>query len=361
MRIIYIITRSDIIGGASIHVRDLAQRMLQEGHEVLVILGAGELLSGQLKVRDIPYQQIKSLGRAPHPLSDFKSLLSIYRKLRSWKPDIVSTHTSKAGLLGRIAASLLRIPVLYTPHCWSFAENFPNAKLYLWLERCFAFTTTLFVSVSEYERQQGISAKVCDENNCRTIHNGMPDLVPGRKIEQSQVPRIIMVARFEQQKDHRTLIDALAKLKELDWKLSLVGDGPLMETIKDYVLENHIADRIDFHGHSSDVAAHLSKADIFVLTTLWESFPRSILEAMRAGLPVIASDIGGCAESVVHQKTGFIVPAQDHVSLKQRLSELIRSPELRRRMGQQSRQNYEEKFTFETMFLEYRELYNSLV
>lgn len=357
MRIAYIITRADVIGGASIHVRDMSQRMINDGHEVCVFLGAGNILTRQLEDHQIPFRQIHALQRSPHPARDLSALVQLIRQLRIWKPELVSTHTSKAGLLGRIACRMLNIPVLYTPHCWSFGDNFPKARLYRRIERVAAFTTTRFVAVSEYERQEGITAKVCSGENCVTIHNGMPESSEPPSIPDRHPPRLIMVARFEEQKDHATLIAALASLRNQPWSLRLVGDGPLQEEIRRQVDASRLGKRVEFMGARDDVAALLSQSDIFVLSTLWESFPRSILEAMRAGLPVVASDIGGCAESVRSGENGYIVPARNPEALAGVLSGLIDSPELRREMGDSSRRIYRERFTFDHMFAKYMDLY----
>lgn len=357
MRIIYIFARSDAIGGASIHVRDLASRMQAEGHEVLVILGAGSLLTNALSERGVAYYQINSFRREPHPIRDISAFASIFRKLLQWKPDIVSTHTSKAGFLGRMAACLLRIPVLYTPHCWSFTENFPRAKWYRTLERVCRFATTHFVAVSEFEKQEGIRAGVCRQENVTAIHNGMIDFEGARALPGKTPPQLVMVARFEAQKNHRALIEVLAKLKDLEWSLCLVGEGPLQSEIKERVRALSLEDRVAFLGHSDEVSEVLQRSQIFVLSTHWESFPRSILEAMRAGLPIVVSDVGGCSESVQDGHNGFVVPPGRQDVFQQRLKSLIISGSLREKMGLHSRLLYEQKFTFETMFERYRKLY----
>jgi glycosyltransferase involved in cell wall biosynthesis len=158
-----------------------------------------------------------------------------------------------------------------------------------------------------------------------------------------------MVARFEEQKDHATLFRALAGLGDLAWQLELVGDGPLFSEAVALAKQLGIASRTQFLGFRRDVTRRLADAQVFLLITNWEGFPRSILEAMRAGLPVVASDVGGNAESVRDGETGFIVPRGDVASLRTALARLIADPELRMRFGALGRRRFEERFTFERM------------
>ena len=169
-----------------------------------------------------------------------------------------------------------------------------------------------------------------------------------------------MVARMAWQKDHATLLRALAPLKELDWQLELVGDGPLLSSIEALAASLGIASRVRFAGFRSDVAERLADGQIFVLTSNWEGFPRSVLEAMRAGLPVIASDVGGVRESVRDGETGFVVPPGNVDVLRDRLRVLIASPLQRRRMGEAGRALYEKRFSFERLAAETSAVYDSV-
>jgi len=123
-----------------------------------------------------------------------------------------------------------------------------------------------------------------------------------------------------------------------------------MEDCRSLAEELGISDRVVFSGQRRDVAERLAAADIFVLASRWEGFPRSILEAMRAGLPVAASDVGGSGESVVDGKTGYLVPREDPEALRTRLGELMASPDLRLQLGKAGRERYEKNFTFDAMY-----------
>lgn len=360
MKAIFLITRGDAVGGASIHVKDMARHLIKDGHKAFVLVGQGDTVPALLRQNQVPYQSIPSLVRALSPLKDILALLRIIRILIAKQPDFISAHTSKAGVLGRIAGALLGIPVIYTPHCWSFADNFPNAKLYLLIERICSFLPAQVIAVSHYEQNLGIKSGVCAVENSQTIHNGMPDDNLPQTETSKQPPRLIMVARMDAQKDHQTLIQALGALSHLEWHLSLVGDGPLKHEIHTLAEHVGIQHRIDYRGYSSTVHDELLQAQIFVLVTHWESFPRSILEAMRAGLPVIATNTGGCSESVQDGKTGYITKASDPVDLTEKLKLLICDPSLRYEMGKASHQRYLEQFTFSHMYQKYLNLYKGL-
>lgn len=369
MHIVFIVTRADSIGGAQIHVRDLAFRLTEDGHQVTVLSGGEGDLTRMLSSRGIPFRLIGSLVRPISPVKDFLAILETRRILAELGPDIVSTHTAKAGMVGRAAAWSFGIPTIFTAHGWQFAEGISPLQRFVveTIERITAAMCRKIITVSEYDRRLALERRVVKPGKMITIHNGMPDLppvprprVPGRAADVagpadgSSVPagpvRLIMTARFQEQKDHATLFRALSGIGDRPWTLELVGDGPGLESCRGLAAELGIADRVNFAGQRLDVPERLAKADIFVLASKWEGFPRSILEAMRAGLPVAASDVGGCGESVVEGETGYLVPREDVEALRRRLGELMASPELRRRMGDAGRKRFEEYFTFDAMY-----------
>jgi glycosyltransferase involved in cell wall biosynthesis len=167
-----------------------------------------------------------------------------------------------------------------------------------------------------------------------------------------------MVARFAPPKAHDCLLRALSGLN-VDFKLWLVGDGPHMGQIRTESVRLGLADRVVFMGSRNDVPELLSKAHIFVLASNYEGLPISILEAMRAALPVVASDVGGVRECVRDNDNGFLVQRGDIGSLRHRLSDLIASPTLRRRMGQAGRKLFKEEFTEAVMIQKSMRIYEA--
>ena len=202
------------------------------------------------------------------------------------------------------------------------------------------------ITVSEFDRQLALSRKVASENQLVTVHNGMPDIDERFRADPSRSPaRMAMVARFEPQKDHTTLLRALAGLTQEPWHLDLIGDGPLLPEAQRLAHHLGLSERIHFWGQRTDVAARLAEAQLLLLITNWEGFPRSILEAMRAGLPVIASLVGGVAEAVEDGETGFTVTRGDAGAVRERIRQLLANPRLRAQMGRKGRKQYEQQFT----------------
>lgn len=363
MKVVQIITRSDSIGGAYVHVRDVSEALVKAGHEVTVLVGSGSHVT-EFDSRGIPYRSIPSLVREISPVTDLKALGEIKRALRDIRPDVVATHSSKAGLVGRMAAKSLGIPSTFTAHGWAFAEGVPDRsrKLYASIERFAAKRCSLIFTVSEADRQLALRNHVGTEAQLVTIHNGMPDIEPGLRANPgTSPPKIVMVARFEEQKDQPTLLRALAKLRDLEWSLELIGDGPKRQTCEELAKELHIAERVEFCGARPDVPARLAGAQIFALVSNWEGFPLSTLEAMRAGLPVVVSDVGGSAEAIVPGKTGMTVPRGDADAVAGALRELIADPSKRIAMGAEARRHYEDRFSFNAMFEKIVGAYRSLV
>lgn len=365
MKILFIVTRADTIGGVQVHVRDMSRALIKEGHEAIVLTGAEGLLTKSLASLGIPFYLCPSLQRAIHPLRDLLALQSIYQTIGRLKPDIVSTHSSKSGILGRLACWFQGVPCLFTAHGWAFTEGVPETekRIYGLLERLFAPLAKRIVCVSEHDVSiaiaNGISAK-----RLLCIHNGMPDIPshlraqPGSSGKDGLV-HLVMVARFDNQKDHATLLQACSELPMLH--LDLIGDGPNLENMQTLALKLGIADRVSFLGFRDDVGEMMSKAHLFGLISHWEGFPRSTLEAMRAGLPVIVSNAGGSAEAVLDGVTGFTVQRGDIIGLREKLRILVEDRALRQAMGQAARERYESEFTFDHMFKKNIALYNEVL
>lgn len=364
MKIAYIITRADAIGGAQVHVKDLAYFLKKQGHEVIVLVGGTGSFTEKLKELDIPYIALRHLVRPINPFKDLLALKEIIDVLREIKPDIISLHSSKAGWLGRLAAKWLKIPVVFTAHGWAFTEGVPKRKqvVYRWAEKLVGSLEDKIITVSNYDRELAIRYKIAHPSKIVTIHNGMPDIDSTLFAKPEVEPvHLIMVARFEEQKDHILLLETLEELKDLPWTLELVGDGPLMGIVRERAEKLGISDKVQFSGACDDVPSRLAKAQIFILTSKWEGFPRSILEAMRAGLPVIASEVGGVKEAVIDGVTGYIIPRRDKEELKKRLKELLLDSHKRIKFGLAGRKRYEEFFTFERMAKQTMEVYQEVI
>jgi len=350
--VLFVITRGDSIGGAQIHVRDMARALQNRGVRVAVAAGTCGALQMELDQSGIPHFLIHGLVRTVNPLSDLLALRSLARVIREFRPDLVSCHTAKAGLVGRLAAFWAGVPAVFTAHGWQFAEGIPlwQKLIVLAAERVLSRMTRRIITVSGYDRNLALRLGLGSSRKIVLVHNGMPwrERPPAPDSAGGPV-RIVMVARFQEQKDHVCLFAALELLDSQPWVLELIGDGPDLSRWKNWVARRGWSDRVFFDGQRLDVPELLERCSIFVLASRWEGFPRSILEAMRASLPVVVSDVGGCREAVLDGKTGFLVPAGDAKALAGKIEALVLNSQLRRSLGSAGRLRYEEEFTFEAM------------
>ncbi len=381
MRIVFVITRSDAVGGATLHVLDVAQRLGECGHEAIVLVGGEGPVTRELAARGIQYRALKHLVRSIRPTRDLRALLEIRDAVIELRPDLLSVHTSKAGWLGRLAARWIGLPTVFTPHGLSFARGFsrPHRLLFSFAERLVGRLADRTVTVSDAERQLALAHGVASPEQLVTIHNGVRDVPePLRADPTRNTVRLVTIARCEAPKDHRTLLAAIGRLAATassprrplersrrtmtlpDWTLDWIGAGRLIDEARELATRLGVADRVSFLGDRRDVAELLARGQIFVLASRSEGFPRSILEAMRAGLPVVASDVGGVRESVVDGVTGFLVPPGDSSTLCDRLEQLIADPAMRSRMGEAGRKRFVERFTFEVMFEKTMEVYETV-
>jgi glycosyltransferase involved in cell wall biosynthesis len=315
------------------------------------VTGARGPICKTLADADIQVVEVRDLIRPIRPLKDTQAIFEISRQLKACAPDVVSCHSSKAGILGRIAARSMGIPVIFTAHGWAFTDGVPGLQrlAYKMIERTCGSLCDHIITVCHHDRQLALAANIAPASRITTIHNGMPPLPPVCREAVAKSPvRIGMVARFDAQKDHDTLLRALARLRDRDWRLILIGGGD-SSTAARTAARLGILDRIDFMGERSNVPALLAELDVFCLISKWEGFPRSILEAMRASLPVVASDVAGIKESVEDAVNGYLVPVGDDKLLATNLSHLIDSPGARAAMGSRGRTKFENRFTIERM------------
>jgi glycosyltransferase involved in cell wall biosynthesis len=363
MKIVQLITGSADFGGAQAHVRDLAEGLRASGHECSVIVGPPDgLFSDQLRAHGIVVHVLPHLLKALHPLNDSLALFQLVAKLRKLKPDLVAAHTAKAGFLGRVACALLGIPCVFTPHGWSIVDRASGRINHTFkaLERFGGRLGTGVITVCRDEQETGRASDLIQQKKLFCVHNGIPDLpaLPQRCDDELTV---VMVARFCKQKDHATLLRALSSLQGHPWRLRLVGAGPLLEATRQLANSLGLSQRVEFLGECRNTPEILSKSSVFVLSTFYEAFPISILEAMRAGLPIVATGVGGIPEAVSHGVSGFLVPASQENAMAESLARLFTDASLRERFGQSGREIFLEHFTDKQMVLRTLEVYRLLV
>lgn len=345
--------RSDVIGGASVYSLSIARGLRRRGHAVRLFVPGSGHFTDQLDNHGIEWQAVPGLGRTMHPGRNATALRSLRGAIEDYEPDLISAQASTAGALCRLLRRRVDLPVIYTPHSWSFAPGAPKLEACAgWLvEASLRGRADAVIAVSEFERNLGVSRRVLDPSRTHVIHNGVASVIAPRPVNdhESGPMRVVCIARFEAQKDHVTLLGAFARLNHHDVELILIGDGALLEASREQAEQLGISDRVQWTGALDDVSEHLRNADIFTLPSRWESLPLSIIEAMAAGLPVVATDVGGVAELVTDGHTGELVPPRDVDALAASLDRLLADRQLRADMGRAGRDRYEKLFTEDRM------------
>lgn len=362
IRLAYVITRSDTIGGAHVHVRDLAAAAAAAGHDVRVFVGGEGPFVTQLEASGVSVTRLKHLVRPIRPLADARSILELRAELRSFQPHLVSVHSSKAGVVARVARDT-DVPLIFTAHGWSFTDGVPDvtARFFRRVERRLASRSDLIVTVSANDERLARGAGIDSGAEVRTILNAVPDVPPSRRASPgSNPPRLVSVARLDAQKDHPTLLHALAALADRTWTLDLIGDGPRETEIEALAGTLGIGDRVRFLGLRDDVADLLAEAQVFVLASNWEGLPRSIIEAFRTGLPVVASDVGGVAEQV-DASNGWLVEPRSVAALSAALATALDDPAARETRGAAARRAYEEWYSFPRLLQDTYDAYESVL
>lgn len=362
IRITYVVSRADTIGGAQVHVADLSQALRRAGHDVSVVVGGTGPLLDVLQERSIPVVPVDELVQPIRPGKDGKALVALRRVLRDLRPDLVSTHSSKAGLLGRLAGRSLEIPTIFTAHGWAMADAvpLPSRLLFGVSERLAAPLASRIITVSLEDSRLARRWRIHPAQGVVTVHNGAHDVGSELWSDPARDPaRILMVARYEEPKDHAALLRALSSVAAQWHSLDLVGCGPGESVVRRQVEELGLSGRVRFHPVPVDVPALMAQAQLYVLVSSREGLPRTIIEAMRSCLPVLASDVGGIPELVESGLTGMLVRPGDATDLEGKLALLLRDPRMRHRMGRAGRHRYETGFHFDRMVRETIDVYEA--
>ena len=249
---------------------------------------------------------------------------------------------------------------MFTAHGWAFTGGATLARKLVAIpsEWIAARTGGDIICVSDYDRALALRFGIAPEARLHTVWNGIDDVVDRARTGEAREPVVTMVARFAAPKDHATLLHAVASIIQLSWRLRLVGDGPLLSESRALATRLGVGDRVEFLGSRTDVAALLASSDFFVLASRFEGLPISILEAMRAGLAVVASEVGGVPE-LVNSQSGVLVPANDSMALASALSRLLADPGLRMHMGVIGRARYEKDFRAGAMIEKTIQIYDA--
>ncbi|NIA07178.1 MAG: glycosyltransferase [Actinobacteria bacterium] len=381
MRIVHIITRL-IVGGAQENTILTCRGLRRRGHTVVLLTGPqtgpeGDMFS-QAAGYGVKVEVIRSLRRAVHPVHDLFALLEIVAALRRLKPDVVHTHSSKAGILGRLAARLAGVPVVvHTVHGLPFFryQNGLVNGVYILAERAAAQWADGIVTVADDMIEQACRAKIAPRGKFTTVYSGLEaeaffrDPVRGYQArERLGIPReafvLGKVARLAPLKGHKFLLSALDQLMSRHGNLwcLLVGDGVLRTDIEQRLAKSSWGDRVRLTGliDPCEVPQMLWTMDMLVHTSLHEGLPRAVVQGLLAGVPVVAFDLDGAREVIEQGRTGYLIRPGCVADLVEAVESVVSGTGSVKTASTDVRARLAERFSWQRMVEELERLYCSL-
>ncbi len=382
MRVLSIIARLNV-GGPAYHVSVISGRLDSQRYETL--LAGGDIGPGEASLADEAARQGARLHSVPHlhpevrPVADVRALLHLVRLIRRFRPDIVDTHTAKAGLLGRTAAILSGVDrpvIVHTFHGHVLRGYFGPAKtrFYRTLERLLARFSDALIGVSEATVVDLVDMGVAPRAKFRTIHHGL-DLEHFLSVDRSEggafreelgvdaseilltyVGRLVPIKRVD------VLLKALALLRSrgVAVRLAIVGDGELRGDLQGLAAKLGVSDTAHFLGYRRDLERVAAACDIAVLSSDSEGLPFCLIEAAAASRPLVATRVGGVPEIVIPD-AGLLVPPGDHVALAAAVHELATDPVRRRRMGAAGRNHVRARYASDRLLRDVDRLFQELL
>ncbi|MBI2789514.1 MAG: glycosyltransferase family 4 protein [Elusimicrobia bacterium] len=376
VKVLHLVTRLDL-GGAQQNTLHTVRHLDRAEFEPVLACGRGGILddeaSGDPSFRTV---FVDSLLRDIHPFYDLLALLELTKVLLAERPAILHTHSSKAGILGRLAAALAGVPVVvHTYHGFGFHDRQPAPVkgLYVFLERLCARFTDALVFVSRSNIAYAAAHGIVRPEDAVLIRSGvalggLPASVDAAKLKMSagigmHKPLVLSVGNLKPQKNAGDFVAAAAKvLADLpEARFVFLGDGPQRRALEARVFALGLEGRILFLGWRRDTAEWLASADVFVMTSLWEGLPRALVEAMRSGLPAVCYATDGVTDLVKDGENGFQVEPGDHAALAGRVAALLRDEPLRRRLGAAAAASIGPEFDIDGMVRAQEALYDRLL
>ena len=356
-KIIYIITRSDI-GGAQNHVISLLEYFNSKYDLVLVSGGEGPLL-----------ESARAIGVSCYTISSIDSfnfaqaIVSLRKVLIKEKPDLVHTHSSLASLYGRLAARLGKFPVVYTVHGWHFANLRNNVRtvFQIFIERLLKSITRHWIVVSKYDYDLGVSYNLVDAKSLSYIPNGVADIgfsSIANDVSSNNL-NLLFIGRASEQKNCIGAIDVLEKT-DTNVTLAIYTSGDDADKVLSRVKSSPIVNRCKVIVDDLNAGAKVVRYDLMLVTSRYEGMPLSVLEGLRAALPIISTDVCGMNELVTPQN-GFLLEQDAPQAMADKINLLNRDRSLLLEMGQASRQLYESKYTDHLMCTKTEKVYQEIL
>lgn len=375
LKLVYIVTQAEW-GGAQRYIFDLATA-LKDGFEIIVATGAGggSRLLQKCQEAGIRTHTFKNLIRKINPFKDLAAIRELAFFLKQEKPDIIHLNSSKAGIIGALALRRiknyeLRVKVTYTVHGWVFNEPLSSwrKKLYQWMERTACKIHQQVIVLSKADFDVAVKNKICAPEKMTIIPHGIRQIdffsqnearekmTTNYKLQTTNL-WIGVIANLYKTKGINYLIDAAAILrdKNLEPNFIVIGNGPMEKNYKLQAI-NYKLNNFRFVGSIPEAARYLKAFDIFVLPSVKEGMPYALLEAMQAGLPIVATSVGAIPEML----DDIVVPPANAKAIAEAIQKLLTNHNLRYNLGQGAAAQFQKKFSFEKMLEQTVTLYKKL-
>jgi len=345
-------------------------------HPILMTGGEPGLLDREAaSVPTVEFYRVASLIRPVSPLADLLALIRLTRLLAGLKPTIVHTHSSKAGIVGRLAAKLAGVPIIiHSIHGFGFtpAQGPMVRRFLVVVERLVARVTTRFIAVSEANRKQGVDMGLFTMDRCVVIRSGIDvERFRTTKVHRESKrrelgldptrPVVGMIAPFKPQKAPLDFVRVVALVHEVkpDTQFLLVGDGELRSAIETEIAQSGLTGLVHLTGWRRDIPEIIRCLDVFVLTSRWEGLPRVYLEARASGVPAVGTNVDGASEAVQDGVNGYLAEPGDVRTMAERVLHLLAHPDEAARMGQNG-MALPDEFDIRRMVLRQEEEYERL-
>jgi len=373
LKILYIITKLEL-GGAQKQLLALIGSLNKDKFQPFLLTGVGGLLDEDAgAIKGLVIKRSARLKRQISLLDDWLALWEIRSFIKKNNIDIVHTHSSKAGIVGRFAAKLAGAGIIvHTVHGWSFNDyQLPFVRwTYICLERIAASFSSALIVVSEHDRQKGLKLHIGSPGKYSLIRygidrSGFPSVSrPLRSLSDPACDELTVctVSCFKPQKSPADFIQLAAGItkKYNNVKFVVVGDGVLRGELEGLIEQFSLQGKVLLCGWQRDISRLLASADIFVLTSLWEGLPIAVLEALSCGLPVVATDTGGISEVIEEGRNGFLCRCRDVRQMTGKLQALLEDKALRTKMATVAAKSLGTEFNSATMFDNTQKLYTEL-
>ena len=371
-KILFLITKSNF-GGAQRYVYDLATALPKEEFSIMVAFGGQGELKNKLEAANIAARGLGGLTRDFSWFKEIKASLAIFRLIRQERPDILHINSSKAGAIGAILGRLLGVPkIVFTAHGWAFNEDRSTISKFLikvihWLTVLFSHET---IAVSYQLKSQMnwplVARKITVIHNGRTVNKFLERNFARQKIvefEPKLVPFLedfwsVTIGELHPVKQHQVTIAAMEKVVELkpEARHIIIGAGELKEKLKKEIADRGLEKNVFLMGAIDEAAKYLKAFDLFVLSSRSEALAYVIIEAAAAGLPIIASRVGGIPEIIADRKNGLLFESGSVAALSSAYLELTNNPSLRENYARAAKER-SQAFNFNQMLEQTTRLY----